>query len=234
MFDYTNLLDEKNNTSNNDSFSCAADTKEKSIAESSGGFVELDRESLSVLFNLVNGWNEDGSSKVVLTYQNHVMKDGVPVVGDAFHHAEKPTVNISFDSMNPDWFSLDVVFRSHLEPELKLLWGYLQRFKNNCAKEPNVDHIFYMNILAKDSVSEYQSGNPDYLFTINLVNPVLFYLTPEDTIHTDPNVIRMLIPVGSVEFSYNKNELFEQAKTDVVAEINDELFLNNAGGDYIE
>jgi len=237
MFDYTELLNDSNaNQKNNNTY--AIPSKESNEAPTpqlqTQERFEVDRETLSVLLGFINGWDKEGNSKVVITYQNHTVEGGEAIAIDTFHSAEKPAVNMSFDSMNPEWFALDIIFRSHLEPELKLMWGHLQRFKNNCAKNPEKDHVFYMSILARDTVTTNLDGNPDTLFSINIINPVVFYLVPEDTIHTEPNIIRMLIPVSSVEFSYQKNELYEAAKEDVINELSNERFLDSSGGENIE
>lgn len=237
MIDYTSLLDDDLNVQATDESMPASNSSFATQDNSSPLLrdrVEISREELATLFRYINGWDENGDSNVIITYQNHTITDGVANAVDSFHHAEKPAVNMSFDSMNPDWFSLDIIFRSHLEPELKFMWGYLQRFKNNCAKNPEKNHVFYMNILLKDTVSDPSSGETDRLFTINLVNPVLFFLIPEDTVHTDPNVIRMLIPVTSVEFSYDRNEVFEQEKEGIISEISSAQYLNAMGGENVE
>lgn len=233
MYNYTSLLDENYSTQQEDVF--ISHTQKQALPDilSQNEVFEIDRGVLSAILEYINGWDVLGESKVALSYQTVSVNPGDPVESD-FRSAEKPAIQMGFDAMNPDWFSLDIVFRSHLEPELKLLWGYLQRFRNNCTSVPEKDNIFFLNIIAKDTISGAANGEEDKVLSINIMNPIVFYLVPEDTIRTEANVIRMLIPVNLVQFTYEVNDLFESEKDDVVSALESEHYLNLGGGNDYE
>ena len=187
-------------------------------------------EDVKNVFERMNGWNPvTGQSKVAISYQLFAMDDpeDAPSRNQVFSTC-KPAIQMSFDSHIPDYFSLDIIFRSANEPELKLLWGRMQQFKRNTAYQPEKEWIFFMNILESDTIS-LQTENEDIPFVIRAFNPLLSYLTREvpemqvdDTESPEGemiggNIIRMIIPAEFVQFEYCKNVDTLGAKGEILA-----------------
>lgn len=204
------------------------------------GTKEISREQLKSIFQRINGRNADGSSKVVVTYQTYAMDEPEDSVNrKQIYSTEKPAVEIALDTQYPNFFTVDFKFRSFEDPELKLLWGRLQRFKNNIATDPTRDWIFYIQILERASVTQ-QTEVEDTLLLTHILNPALSYLTREipDMLTTEtqaPNVelyggntIRMLIPIELVRFEIKDDVDTLDAKGEVLREEESNRYQNSA------
>lgn len=199
---------------------------------------ELTREMLAEFMRRFNGRDADGAPKVVVSYQTYAIGDAEDA-DKKIYTAPKAAIEISANHAYPDFFVVDFIFRSYDEPELKLLWGRLQKFKNNQAMHAEKDWIFYLNILEKASV-HYQTDVTDMLTTAHIFNPELCYLTREtpnllvsDNRNQDGelvggNIIRMLVPSKLLTFTVDDQIDTSQIKGDVLRELDTNEFLDNA------
>ena len=213
------------------------DTENTDFAEDTP--TELSRAELAEFTRRLSGRNEDGESKVILSYQSYAIEDEEGSVGkETVYTSSKCHVELSLDVNNPQYFVMDIVFRGYDEPELKMLWGRLQKFKRSVATNLEKTWVFYMNLLEKASISK-RTDQGDLLFTADIINPLLFYLTREtpDFLCTETrsdegelyggNVIRMLIPTEFVTFKIRDDIDTLEMKEEVLRENDARNFTDN-------
>jgi len=180
----------------------------------------MTREELCEVCKRMNGYKEDGPTKVTMSYQCYVADENHDPDKEPVHTTEKPALKLSLDPKNPDWYVVDVMFRSYHEPELKLFWGYLQFFRENQNKYPDKDSIFYLNILENESVEN------DRLLAVNLINPFLFYLTADVPNADGLNIIRMLVHADSLQVTEARNEYLSEEIGNMMRQMEEERYLN--------
>ena len=207
--------------------------------ENASGMTYLDRKDIGIFTRRLSGKTDDGESKVVVSYQTYAMEDPEESVDkERVYTTDKPHIELSIDMKYPQFYVMDIIFRSYDDPELKLLWGRLQRFKKNMTNDPEKTWIFYFNILEKASVTQ-QTSEQDSLFIANIFNPTIFYLSREipdmlavDTEGNDGNlhggnVIRMLIPIEFVTFQIENSIDTTEIKGEVMREEEARSYLDN-------
>ena len=180
----------------------------------------MTREELSKVCQRMNGYSDEGPTKVTMSYQCYVADENFDPENEPVHNASKAALRLSMDAKNPDWYVVDINYRSYQEAELKLFWGYLQMFRENQNKYPDKDSIFYLNILENKSVDD------GVLLSINIVNPFLFYLTADVPNMDGLNVIRMLVRAGCLQVVESRNEYLSQELAYAMRQIEEERYLN--------
>lgn len=211
--------------------------------------IYIDRNTISQFTRRLSGKNEDGFGKAEISYQMYALEDDEESMDRTrIYNAHKAYVELSMDYSIPGYFTLDIIYHSYAEPELKMLWNRLQNFKRNLAEQGEKTWIFYINILEKASVSR-QTENRDNLLMCHILNPIIFYLTREvPNLMTDEhnvnnelqggNIIRMLIPENAVRFEITNEIDTSEIKGEVEREIEEERYLNsldeNSNNDWDE
>lgn len=199
----------------------------------------LSREEISNFTKRLSGKNELGESKVIITYQLYDFDEPETSIDkERIYSVKNASIELSLDNKYPQFYVCDIIFKNFNDPELRMLWGRLQKFKRNLALEGNKNWIFYLNILEKDSIS-VRTENKDILFLAHVFNPTLFNLTREipeylalDTIDNENqlsggNIIRMLIPIEFISFDIRDDIDTSIIKGEVERELEEERFINN-------
>lgn len=201
------------------------------------GIIYIDRNTISQFTRRLSGKNIDGFSKVEISYQTYAMEDDEDSKDRTrIYNAHKAYAELSMDYNTPGYFTLDVIYHSYAEPELKMFWNRLQNFKRSLANEGEKTWIFYINILEKSSISK-QTETTDNLLMCHIMNPILFYLTREtpnlmteerkvDDELQGGNIIRMLIPENAVRFEITNEIDTSEIKGEVERELEEERYLN--------
>lgn len=153
---------------------------------------------------------------------------------DIIYQASRARVDFSYDPMHPEFATLDLVFPSFDDQELRLMWARLQKWKREISETP----IFLIHLLERGSVSS-KTDAPDTLVECNILNPILFYLTRE--IPSQPaeeitlengeiiggNIIRLLLDMSLVTFEISETDTGE-IKAEVLREEEDRRYLDNS------
>lgn len=167
-------------------------------------------EELVNLLSRFNGVDANGESKAVIAYQTFAVEEPEDSVNKkTIYNLSKVKCEISMSKMNPGFISIDLIFNSWDDAELRLLWGRLQRMKKYEMERPDQTHVFYFNLVERDSISSRTDIN-DMVYVCHIVNPLMSCLTrnmPADMARNNPmmdeltggNILRMVIP------SYNLN-----------------------------
>lgn len=199
----------------------------------------LTKNEVADIFRRLSGKTDEDESKIILSYQSYALDEPEDSVNRSqIYTTDNPYIQFSFNYTGLNFLTMDVIFRSFEDPELKLLWGRLQRFKKNASMNAERDWIFYINILEKANI-EIHSQKRVKLLTANIVNPELFFLTREipsqltteqlsnDNTLYGGNMIRMLIPLNRITFQENDDVDTEEIDTEVYEEIENDRFVNS-------
>ena len=199
----------------------------------------LTKNEVADIFRRLSGKTDEDESKIILSYQSYALDEPEDSVNRSqIYTTDKPYIQFSFNYTGLNFLTMDIIFRSFEDPELKLLWGRLQRFKKNASMNAERDWIFYINILVKANI-EIHSQERVKLLTANIVNPELFFLTREipsqltteqlsnDNTLYGGNMIRMLIPLNRITFQENDDVDTEEIDTEVYEEIENDRFVNS-------
>jgi hypothetical protein len=214
----------------------------------------LDETGLGRFTGALSGRNENGESKVQVSYQSYALEEPEDSPDKTrIYTVSNAACELSIDKKNPGFFVLDIIFQSYNDPELKLLWARLQRHKANIAKDPAKTWIFYINLLEKASVS-VRTEERDVLVMGNVFNPLIYYLTrevPNQVIEEDQerritekdeltgtrktvdiqggNIIRMLIADNLVQFQIRSDVDTQEIKGEVEREQEENRYVNSQG-----
>lgn len=199
----------------------------------------LSREEIGEFIKRLSGKTPEGESKVIISYQSYATEEPEDSVDkERIYSTIKPHIELSIDMQDPRFYVMDIIFKSWDDPELKLLWGRLQRFKRNMTDNIEKTWVFYFNILEKASVSQ-QTLERDTLLVMNIFNPTLFYLTREipdmlvqDTLSGNGdmqggNIIRMLVPTELLTFQVTDDIDTSEVKGEVMREEAERDYINN-------
>lgn len=199
----------------------------------------IDENTLAMFFQTFSGVNQNGESKVTITYQTYATEEPEDSIDkERIYATSRPSVEFSYDKKYPQFFMIDIIYKSYDDPELKMLWGRLQKFKRNMTAFPEKTWIFYFNILENASVT-MQTEIRDELYTVGIFNPTLFYLSREvpnylsdDVVAQNGelyggNMIRMLVPVEFVTFEISKDIDTSLIKGEVMREESDKYYTDN-------
>jgi hypothetical protein len=146
-----------------------------------------------------------------------------------------PWVQMWIDKLHPGYICLDIAFRSFDDPELRLMWGRLNRHIKNMSKEPDKTWVFYIRILDNESI---RIGKTEIKIA-HVVNPLMFFLTRDlPTTQSDNqssdmglqggNIIRMLIPEETVNLEISENEAYnlDTIRAEVARDIDEANYQN--------
>lgn len=225
----------------------ASENELEAVEQREDGTIYLTRKDIVNFTRRLSGKDIDGFSKTSVSYQSYAIEDPDDSMNkEQVYYLNRASIELSNDVNNPEFFVMDVIFQSPDEPELKMLWGRLQKFKRQITNDPDKTWIFYFHILENASVS-VDTAAKDTLLTCNVLNPLVFYLTREvpnmlaedkaavhnqfDTEKVDlmgGNIIRMVIPAGLVTFELTSDIDTSTVKGEVLREEEERRYLDGA------
>ena len=234
---------------NFENYSTEPQVEEENIYEdnTNNNFEEIKQEfeisnenEIIELIQHITGKTETGLPASVIGYQTYALEDAdSPEVNVPIYTTSKAHIEMYFDKMYPMFYDVDFIFPSADEPELKLMWGNLQRFKKNQINKSDKTWVFYINVLGTNDVT-VQTSEQDILVTANIFNPILFYLTREmpsyrcqdnfnetDNEYYGGNIIKMLVPKEFVTFNITNKIDTLDLKGQVESEEMEMDFINN-------
>ena len=205
--------------------------KEEPVKES--GPVSLSGEDAVSFINRFSGKNNDGESKSTICYQSYDLSTNDPEKEKVYQIIDA-SVQISKNKHYNDLYTVDFIFKSSDDTELKLFWLRLQKYLKNQSEHPDKDYIFYIQLLEKASVTQ-QTEHNDNLLICNMINPILFYLTrevPDQKIHDQNvkgemiggNIIRMIIGNQNLTFNIISDIDTNEIKREVQRQIDEAAF----------
>lgn len=180
--------------------------------------VVLSADEIADITQRFSGINQDGSPKTTVSYcayDFHSPEDDPD--RENIHIIEDARLELCLDHTN-GFYSMDLIFDSPDNKDLKLMWSCLQRHHSNEVYQGDKMWIFYINLLEKEPVDE------NVAFTGHILNPLMFSLTRqvsnqdlsedmeeeiEHGIFQGGNVIRFVLHKDLVSFQYATFELEE-------------------------
>ena len=174
---------------------------------------EIDVETFAGWLSKLSGQNRFGESNCGISYQCYAAEDDNDD-RETVYTVSRGYCRFSMDKMNPGFVTLDIVFKSYSDPELRLLWGRLERFKKNISEFPEKTWIFYMNVVDAEGVRL----NDEDIMTVHIVNPLIWYLTREnpdqlsDEVSVEEelqggNILRMLLNTEGIALRYENLDI---------------------------
>ena len=184
----------------------------------------------------LSGKDADGMPLATISYQCYAMEDDDNAPSKTVSYTlTTPWAQLWIDKMHPEYVCLDVAFRSADDPELRMMWNRLNRHIRNMSKNPEKTWIFYIRVLDNASTRIGQSE----IKVAHIVNPLMFFLTrelPTVEAHNEEtefglqggNIIRMLIPVETVNIEVSPNEVYdiETIRAEVQRDMDDAEYQN--------
>ena len=180
----------------------------------------MDRTELINVLDRINGYDEDNSPKVTMSYQCYVADDGCDAEKEPIHPLLKGALRLTCNPQAPEWFTLDISYHSYQEPELKLFWGYLRMFRDNQNRYPDKDSIFFLNAIENKSIDN------ETLLSVSIVNPVMFFLTADAPNAEGLNIVRMLVHSSCLNITEEKNEYLFDEIAAAQREAEEERYIN--------
>ena len=197
------------------------------------GITEVGKEIIKNFCENLSGKNIDDLSNSIISYQTFEYYDENDTNRDIIYTLSKGYCEFTYNAMNPEFAILDIIFPSYDEPELKLMWARLQKWKNSIGELP----VFIINLLQRDSIT-LQTETNDLITESTIFNPIMFYLTRETptTMASDEiingeicggNVIRLLLNMSLVTFERHEDVNSTRSKAELLREIENEEYLNH-------
>ena len=171
--------------------------------------MDLSEEQVRHFCKRLSGTDMNGSPVSTLAYYLTTIEDVEKGLIPNVHTLSKGTVHLCPTQGHPEWYTMDVEFRTGDDAELRLLWGNLQQFLHS-----EKEQIFFMSLIKNDTVLE----DTGYVFRMDVINPVLFYLTKSSHEAIGDNMIRMLIDANAMQFSSLQDDAFMEEKAHVLRE----------------
>lgn len=162
----------------------------------------------------ISGKDAEGRPLVTISYQCYALEDDDNSPSKKVSYTlTTPWIQIWVDKLNPGYVGIDIAFRSFDDPELRLLWGRLNRHIQNMSKYPEKTWIFYFKVLEDASLSVTSKE----VSMVHIMNPSIFFITRESpTMQANNseseyglqggNIVRMLVPENLVSVEVTPNE----------------------------
>lgn len=200
--------------------------------------IKLSENDLNNFINRLSGIdNETGYAKASISYQTYDFDAPDDDTNkQRVYQLTNAVIQISRNKRYNDLYTVDFIFKSPDDTELKLFWARLQQYLKNQSQYSNKDWIFYICLLERASVS-LQTIKNDTLLIGNLINPIMFYLTREtpnlETIDKNinnemlgGNIIRMIVGKENLTFQLESDIDTNSIKGNVQREEEDKRYLN--------
>lgn len=211
--------------------------------------IEDDRIALSVdsmrdFCERLSGKDTQGLSKSVISYQTYDSGISQEVTTDKnaeiIYNCTKASIDLSFDALNPGLLLLTLTFPTHDDPELRLFWARLQKWRRRDSGQEVLDEntvpIFLIHLFERNSI-DAKTDIKENILEANILNPLICYLTRETPTspaidHTNEkgetmggNVIKMLCNMEFVTFSLIEDVDTSDIKAEVLREKENERYI---------
>lgn len=207
--------------------------------------IALTVEAVRDFCERLSGKDDQGLSKSIVTYQSYDsgfnMEETTDKNADIIYNCSKASAELSFDALNPGLALLTITFPTYDDPELRLLWARLQKWrKRDSGQEQVADDvvpIFLIHLFERNSIS-VKTDVIENILEANIVNPLICYLTREtptipaaDIINEKGevmggNVIKMLCNMEFITFSLTTDVDTSDIKAEALREAEAERYLN--------
>lgn len=209
---------------------------------------ELSSRDYKMFCDRMSGELVSGETKAVLNYQAYqVMPEDENYTDpqqETIYSISRAITTVSFDELNPGVVMVSVAFKDFNDPELRLLWARIQKWRNSMSRPSEGVPLFVLHMLERASLGD---TNEDHytILECNAINPLIAYITREvptmeaiDIIndrdeHMGGNVIKFLFSSDYVTFTLRDDIDTLGIKTDVEIEAENERY-NNAEYGFIE
>lgn len=196
--------------------------------------IEIDTDKIKEFCERLTGIDDYGQAKAIASYQYYNYFPGeTDPQAEVIYNLNRAHVNFTYDVLNPQFITVDIVFKTYDDPELKLMWARLNKWRKDNRDMP----IFLIHLLETNNIT-LQTETNDVLLEADIFNPLLQYLTRESPTmeaveETNDkgeiiggNIIRMLCPIDLVTFTVTENYNTTDIKAEVLREEEEERYLN--------
>lgn len=187
----------------------------------------------------LSGFNEIDETKAAITYQSYNINPqdvNQNTTNDIVYNLNNAVVEIAYDELHPDLAVLSIKFKSFDDPELRLFWSRIQKWRTSLSKPQDNDEIpvFVITLIEKDSVNSVKDKEHYTILSANIVNPLICYITREiPTISAENiinerdeimggNVIKMLLATDFLTFEVRDDIDITNIKAEVLRENEEE------------
>lgn len=239
-----NILDNDNKIENNN----VEDTEEKNDIETEEktNTFTLGVKDYKEFCNRLSGYLPDGNTKAVISYQCFNafpnMKDIKDPQKEVIYNINNAVVEMAFDELNPELVLISIKFKNFSDPELRLFWARLQKWRTSLSKpiDNNEVPIFLLYLMERDSVGNLDANESYSILNAEIVNPLIAYITREvptmeatDIInekdeHMGGNVIKLLCSTQYVTFGIRDDIDTQMIKAEVERENEDSRYIDAA------
>lgn len=194
----------------------------------------IDTDKIKEFCEKLTGVDEFGQTRAIASYQYYNYFPGeTDPKADVIYNLNRAHVDITYDELNPQFITLDIVFKTYDDPELKLMWARLNKWRKDNGDMP----IFLIHLLEMGSIS-LQTDENETLLEADIFNPLLQYLTRETPTmeaveETNDkgeiiggNIIRMLCPIDLVTFTVTDSFDTKDIKAEVLREEEEKRYIN--------
>ena len=187
----------------------------------------------------LSGFNEIDETKAAITYQSYNINPqdvNQNTTNDIVYNLNNAVAEIAYDELHPDLAVLSIKFKSFDDPELRLFWSRIQKWRTSLSKPQDNDEIpvFVITLIEKDSVNSVKDKEHYTILSANIVNPLICYITREiPTISAENiinerdeimggNVIKMLLATDFLTFEVRDDIDITNIKAEVLRENEEE------------
>ena len=253
MEDWSKFYDAKDNDTDVDTDTNINESPEPEFPDER---IPLTVESVREFCDRLSGTDEQGLPKAIMSYQAYnsgfTPEETTDKNADIIYQCQKANVDLSFDALNPTLIMLTITFPSYDEPELRLLWARLQKWRKAMSKDDingTTVPVFLIHLLERDSITSKTNVVDEAAATeaetvnileANIINPLVCYITrenptmPASEITNDKgevmggNVLKMLCNMEFITFDMTMDADISDIKAEVQREIEAERYLEAA------
>ncbi len=192
----------------------------------------------------LSGRDEQGLSKSIITYQCYdsgfTPDETTDKNADVIYNCTKASAELSFDALNPTLALLTITFPTYDDPELRLFWARLQKWRRRDSGQETVSEnavpVFLVHLFERNSIS-VKTDIKETILEANIINPLICFLTRENP--TMPaseftnekgevmggNVVKMLCNMEFVTFSILEDVDTSDIKAEALREAEADRYL---------
>lgn len=192
----------------------------------------------------LTGYLDSGKTKAIPCYQTFIAKEneGINSDNEIVYTLNNAVIEISLDELHPELAVISIRFKSFDDPELRLLWARIQKWRTNMSKpqDNNGVPIFLFSFTERESFGTYDGEEEIAILSCEVINPLLCYITREvptmeatDILndrdeHIGGNVIKLLCDTNYITFSLRDDINTKDIKAEVERELEEERYINSA------
>ncbi len=191
----------------------------------------------------LSGLNEAEEAKSSITYQSYTINSDTnkpDKASETIYGLHNAIAQVSFDELHPELAVVSIRFKSFDDPELRMFWARIQKWRNMQSKplEEDVIPIFVVNLVENESTNCLREKESYTILSANIVNPLLCYITREvptmvaENIKNERdevvggNVIKMLVATDFLTFELRDDIDINTIKAEELREIEESRFLD--------